>query len=145
MPSPKTSRTKDTAEVWRLMFELLMRSSPQRLTSLAKRGLTPNDSRALFALDGTGKAIGALAREVDCDPSNATWLVDRLERVGFAERRPSEQDRRVKLVALTAKGRKAVDEILAEYHRPPPEFGELSASELEQLVELLRKMLRAST
>ncbi len=92
---------------------------------LQKRGLTPNDSRALFGLDKDGKPIGVLARELACDPSTATWLVDRLERLGFAERRPSAQDRRVKLVTLTAKGAKSMEELLVEYHRPPPELSVL--------------------
>ena len=125
------------------MFDFVMQSSPKRLESLQKRGLTPNDSRALFALDGQGKAIGILARELACDPSNATWLVDRLERAGFAERRSSEQDRRVKLVALTAKGANAMNELLKEYHRPPSQFGELSANEVQHLIGILSKLRRA--
>ena len=36
--------------VWRIMFDFLIRSAPQRTKSLGRRGLTPNDSRALFSL-----------------------------------------------------------------------------------------------
>jgi DNA-binding MarR family transcriptional regulator len=140
MTTPKAPRVQRAAEAWRLMFELLMQSNPQRMESLKTRGLTPNDSRALFALDAEGKAIGVLARELACDPSNATWLVDRLERAGFAERRSSEQDRRVKLVALTAKGTNAMAELLNEYHRPPHQFSELSVNELEDLIGILKKL-----
>jgi DNA-binding MarR family transcriptional regulator len=46
----------------------------------------------------------ALAREWRCDASTATWIVDRLEGKGLAERRAHATDRRVKLVVLTPRG-----------------------------------------
>ena len=122
------------------MFDFLIKSNPQRMQSLQKRGLTPNDSRALFALEKEGKPIGVLARELACDPSNATWLVDRLERAGLAERRSGEQDRRIKFVMLTTNGKKAIDELLREYHRPPTEFSRLSVQEVRDLCEILKKL-----
>jgi len=135
-----TSRAPRAAAAWRLMFDFLMKSSPQRLESLERRGLTPNDSRALFALTKEGKPIGQLARELGCDPSNATWLLDRLEDSGLAERRASATDRRVKLVALTAKGVKAAAEIMEEYRRPPPQLTQLTAKELDELIAVLEKL-----
>ncbi len=51
MTDPPATRHSLAARVWRLMFELLMRSAPQQTKELARRGLTPNDSRALFTLD----------------------------------------------------------------------------------------------
>src|SRR5687768_11384101 len=87
---------------WRLMFDCLMSTRPARDRSLKRRGLTPNDARALTSLERVhGRPIGALARDWACDPSNATFIVGRLERAGLAERRVGPHDRRVKLVALT--------------------------------------------
>src|SRR5215467_9982467 len=117
------ARSRATAEsVWNAMFDLLMRSAPQRTKSLARRGLTPNDSRALFSLDAEGRTMRALAKSWGCDPSNATWIVDRLEKLGLAERRPVPHDRRVKLVVLTSKGRRTRAELTLYFHRPPPEI-----------------------
>ncbi|MGM4911289.1 MarR family winged helix-turn-helix transcriptional regulator [Rhizobium sp. 768_B6_N1_8] len=127
-------------EAWRLMFNFLMSSAPQRLAAQQKYGLTPNDSRALFSLGADGKPIGALAREWGCDPSTATWLVDRLERSGLADRIPSPSDRRVKLVRATEKGTVTRNELLAAYHRPPPELASLSADDLEALVRIFGKL-----
>jgi DNA-binding MarR family transcriptional regulator len=127
-------------EAWRLMFNFLMGSAPQRLAAQQKYGLTPNDSRALFSLGADGKPIGALAREWGCDPSTATWLVDRLERSGLADRIPSPSDRRVKLVRATEKGTETKTELLAAYHRPPPELASLSADDLEALVRIFGKL-----
>jgi DNA-binding MarR family transcriptional regulator len=140
MTAAKRNPPKRAAEAWRLMFSFFMQTSPQRLEMLQKRGLTPNDSRVLFLLDPGGRPIGALARELDCDPSTATWLVDRLERLGLAERRPSDQDRRVKFVALTAKGTRSKQEILDEYQRPPVQMGVLSSRELNDLLEIFTKL-----
>ncbi len=127
--------------VWQAMFDLLIRSAPVRTASLARRGLSPNDSRALFSLDAdAGRPMRALADEWRCDPSNATWIVDHLEALGLAERRAVPHDRRVKLVVLTRKGRRTRAQLLEEFHQPPPEFGRLTRAELETLEELLRKL-----
>ncbi len=122
------------------MFDFLMKSAPQRLESQQKHGLTPNDSRALFSLDKAGKPVGTLAREWGCDPSTATWLVDRLERAGLAERVPSPDDRRVKLVRVTRRGTETLQDLMAAYQRPPAEMSRLSRDELAALVGILGKL-----
>ncbi|MGH6858978.1 MAG: MarR family winged helix-turn-helix transcriptional regulator [Phyllobacterium sp.] len=128
------------ADAWQSMFDFLMRSAPQRLQSLQEHGLTPNDSRALFSLNREGRPIGALAREWGCDPSTATWLVDRLERAGLAERAASSTDRRVKLVRVTEKGTRTVADLMAAYHRPPPQMAKLSAQELDALIRIFARL-----
>jgi DNA-binding MarR family transcriptional regulator len=123
------------------MFDFLMKSAPAREASLGRRGLTPNDARALFTLAaGDAMPIGALAARWGCDPSNATWIVDRLERSGLAVRHASDEDRRVKLVTLTTAGARTQRELLAEYHRPPAEMGRLTAAELTALRRILAKL-----
>jgi DNA-binding MarR family transcriptional regulator len=127
--------------VWRGLFDLLMRTAPTRTKSLACRGLTPNDSRALFSLDiRTGRSMRSVADEWQCDPSNATWIVDRLEQLGLAQRQPVLHDRRIKLVVLTRKGDKTRAELLDEFHQPPPEFEGLQRTDLEALDRVLTKL-----
>jgi len=126
------------AEAWRLMFAFLMRSAPERLRVQQERGLTPNDSRALFTLVEGDKPMGTLAKEWTCDPSTATWLVDRLERTGLAERIASAADRRVKLVRATPKGRATIQDLMAAYHRPPAEMARLAPGDLDELARILR-------
>ena len=46
-------------------------------------------------------SMRVLADEWTCDASNATFIVDRLEERGLAERRSVPEDRRLKLVVLT--------------------------------------------
>jgi DNA-binding MarR family transcriptional regulator len=45
-----------------------------------------------------------LAEQMNCEASNLTGLVDRLEIRGLVERRPDPADRRVRLLALTHEG-----------------------------------------
>jgi DNA-binding MarR family transcriptional regulator len=139
------ARTPTTAalarRVWQAMFDVLIRSAPQRTTSLARRGLTPNDSRALFSLDvREGRTMRSLADAWKCDPSNATWIVDHLEELGLAERRSVARDRRIKLVMLTGKGERTRTELLEEFHQPPTEFSALDRADLEALDRALSKL-----
>ena len=133
-----------TRRVWQALFDLLIRSAPARTASLARRGLTPNDSRALFSLDPrTGRSMRSLADEWQCDPSNATFIVDRLEELSLARRQPLLHDKRVKLVVLTRKGEKTRTDLLHEFHRPPPEFERLERADLETLERMLAKLTHA--
>jgi DNA-binding MarR family transcriptional regulator len=127
--------------VWRAMFDYLVASAPRRTRALARRGLTPNDSRALFSLDAQqGRSMRSLADEWHCDPSNATWIVDRLETLGLAERRAVANDRRVKLVALTPKGARARTSLMKEFYHPPPGLVALEGEELHVLERALSKL-----
>lgn len=129
------------ANAWRLMFDLLMRTSPERMKSLGRRGLTPNDARSLESLDADrGRQMNALAEEWECDPSNATRIVDRLEGLGLAERKTVPHDRRVKLVVLTSKGAKTKAELREEYYTPPRELLELDDATLAALHDALAKL-----
>lgn len=141
MPSPSQNKRLQARRVWQLMFNLLMRTAPQRTRILGERGLTPNDARGLSSLDlDQGRSMRSLAQEWSCDASNATWIVDRLEEMGLAERRTVPEDRRVKLVALTRKGLKMRTELLEEFHQPPAELLELGNNELETLEGILRRL-----
>ena len=129
--------------IWQLMFEFLMRTAPDRGRSLGRRGLTPNDSRALASLHPQeGRTMRSLADEWECDASNATWIVDRLERFGLAERRTVPHDRRVKLVVLTARGVETKAELMEEFLTPPAELLDMDQRDLETLRRALEKFPR---
>ena len=128
-------------KVWRLMFDFLLESAPQRSKSLGKRGLTPNDSRALTSLDASaGRPMRELAEAWECDASNATWIVDRLEKLGLAERRNVEHDRRIKHVVLTAAGQRLKSELADEFYTPPEKLLKLDRDTLDELYRALTKL-----
>ena len=145
MPSSSRNKALLARGVWRLMFDLLMCTAPQRTEILGQRELIPNDARGLSSLDlHEGRSMRTLAKEWACDASNATWIVDRLEKMGLAERRTVPHDRRVKLVALTRKGLKARTELLEEFHNPPAQLLELGDRQLETLEQILQKAKRSA-
>ena len=116
------------------MFDFFISTSTQRQRVLAELDLTPNDSRALHTLDPReGRSMRSLAEAWGCDASNATWIVDRLEQRGLAERREKTGDRRVKLVVLTAAGVRTRTQLQKAMYEPPPELLAMSAASLEAL------------
>jgi DNA-binding MarR family transcriptional regulator len=141
MSSHGRSKAQLAAKAWAAMFEVMMASTSTRARSLTARGLTPNDARALWSLSTEERRpIGALAQAWECDPSNATFIVNRLEQAGLVDRQDNPSDRRVKLIGLTAKGARIKEELLAEYRVPPPELLRLDATDLRALLDLLKKI-----
>ncbi len=145
MAKPSKTKAALARRVWQLMFEFLMRTAPDRGRSLGRRGLTPNDSRALGSLDPQeGRTMRSLADEWECDASNATWIVDRLERFGLAERRSVPHDRRVTLVVLTSRGLKTKTELMEEFLTPPADLLDLPQDQLEALKRALEVIPHAA-
>jgi len=129
------------AEAWRPLVEFFFKTAKHRSRVLGRYGLTPGDARALGSLEpGEGRPMGALAEEWTCDASNATWMVDRLEERGLAERKASPTDRRVKLVVLTPLGRKIRAAIMEGMYEPPPELLRLDRADLEALRDALARL-----
>jgi DNA-binding MarR family transcriptional regulator len=126
------------AQAWKRLFTFFMKTRSQRDRLLAQLRLTPNDVRALTELDGSsGRTMRSLAEEWGCDASNATWIVDRLEKRGLVERRAKPGDRRVKLVVLSSAGVKARKQLLDGLFEPPPELLALPRATLEVLRDSL--------
>jgi len=146
MAARAKAKSQIAARAWQLLFDFFVATRPERDRTLESRNLTANDSRALMSLDvDAGKTMGTLAREWRCDASNATWVVDRLEKLGYARRRSSLTDRRAKLVVLTQKGARAKFDILDEFHTPPAAFLALERDDLLAITHILEKMPRPAT
>jgi DNA-binding MarR family transcriptional regulator len=139
----RAARSKEilARRAWALMFDYLMATSPERARVLERRGLTPNDARALWSLEpGDGRPIGSLARDWGCDPANATFIIGRLESAGLAQRSEGAHDRRVKLVTLTRRGFAIKRALLRAYRTPPPDLARLAPGELAALIAIFEKL-----
>ena len=134
------------SEAWRLMTAIF-RERKEHFPAIASSfGLNPGAMHALLTLDPSApKSMRELADAWRCDASNVTWLVDRLEERGFAERRAHPTDRRVRTVVMTRKGVKARADIEAKLFRAPATMQALSRRDLETLCEILRKIPPEST
>jgi DNA-binding MarR family transcriptional regulator len=138
---PPTSKAELAAEAWRSIFDFIVLTADHRISVLGRLGLTPNDSRALISLDErAGRTMRSLATEWECDASTATWIVDRLEAKGLAERRAEPTDRRVKLVVLTTRGATTREDMIAGTYTPPPEMLTLDTEQLRSLRDAVRNL-----
>ena len=84
-----------------------------------------------------------LAEQMNCEASNLTGLVDRLELRGLVERQPDPSDRRVRLLALTGDGKRVSQEAWEAVARRCP-LTTLEPERRLQLAQLLREALRHS-
>ena len=63
---------------------------------------------------------------------------------GLARRRPSDSDRRVKAIELTAKGRRMRERVMGELSEPPEWLLGLSQKDQRTLRDLLRRAAGAT-
>ena len=127
--------------VWRLLTALLMVRKEEFPALAASFGLNPGAMHALLQLDPEEpQSMSSLAGAWKCDASNVTWLVDRLEEHGLAERRPHPTDRRIRTVALTKKGAKVRAQIEAKIYEAPPELRALPDRDLDALCRIFAKI-----
>jgi len=142
MSQPHDSpRQAIAAEVWRVMLDFTWTQRSRFFGVLKELGLTPGDMKALMALEpDEARPMRSLAQVWDCDASNVTWMVDRLEERGYVERRMLAGDRRVKTVALTVLGVKAKAEMIARLHEPPAALVDLPLADLDALRAAMAKL-----
>jgi MarR family transcriptional regulator, organic hydroperoxide resistance regulator len=124
------------AEAWALLVPLVY---PPRFIEIAgKLGVTPPLLGALRLLEQP-QTMGRMAGFLHCDPSNVTGIVDALEERGLAERKPSAADRRVKVVELTAAGRRLRARAVEEMSKAPAWIADLSPADQRALRDVLRR------
>lgn len=96
----------------------------------------------LAQLDKTpgGMTLGELSQRMMVSNGNVTGLVDRLVSEGLIARQAARQDRRVQIVKLTAKGRRAFDAMArANGDWISDIFADLTEDDVEALMRLLAK------
>jgi DNA-binding MarR family transcriptional regulator len=145
MTTTETASEPAAVTAWRAVLELVGwggRRPPRFPTVALELGLAAKQLGVICRLEpGSGTPMRILGESLFCDASYTTDLVDRLEERGLIVRRPSPDDRRVKLIALTADGEACRRRALELLHEPPAEFEALTDSEIERLGELLTKAL----
>jgi DNA-binding MarR family transcriptional regulator len=99
--------------------------------------------KILFQLRDGPMTLTQLAQNNSLDAPYATIIVDKLEAHGLVERQPHPDDRRRKLVTLTAAGQQAIATADAILLRPPPAIKTLPGDDLGQLTEILTRLLDA--
>jgi DNA-binding MarR family transcriptional regulator len=125
-----------------LISQLGFFSSRGFMEALAPVGIDPREFLLLrFVAATEGQSQQALAERLAVPPSRMVALVDRLEEAGFVERRPDPEDRRVRRLHLTRKGRGVLgraSEIAIDYETRL--CAGINREEREQLIDLLQKL-----
>ena len=88
-----------------------------------------------------GLTMGDISRAIDLTPRGVTRIMDGLEDEGLARREAHETDKRIKVVRLTAKGRRFVVKTLpAARTEFDLLFSVLEKSECVEIIRLLEKV-----
>lgn len=121
-----------------LMRELLAAEEPV----LAEHGLTMWGYAVLSALDGAVfRTQAALAEAIHADKTRIIRTLDELQNDGLIERRPDPEDRRVRLLAITDRGRDRKAAVQAEIQRGEERWlGQLTPEERRVFLRALRRM-----
>jgi MarR family transcriptional regulator, 2-MHQ and catechol-resistance regulon repressor len=108
--------------------------------NLSETGLGDSDFRVLEALLNKGPLpVNTIGPKVWLTPGSISVAVDRLERRKLVKRRTTD-DRRVRRVELTAKGRELVAETFEKHAATMEQATSLSKEERLKLLELLKKL-----
>jgi DNA-binding MarR family transcriptional regulator len=141
MTHPDRRAEGDACRAWQLLMRFFF-AQREHLPSGERFGLSPLQCHVLHLIEpGQPVPMGRLAAALQCDPSNVTGLVDRLESRGVIRRRPSPDDRRVKVLDLTAAGSRLRADLLQRMTRQPHPLARLSPREHRALVRMLEKLL----
>ncbi len=124
------------AEAWGLLARLVY--PPPFLAIAREHDLRPATFGALRALEEP-RTMGELAQLLHCDNSNITGIVDSLEDKALAVRKPSEVDRRIKVVELSGQGEELLERLNREVAKPPAWVADLSAADQRALRAILRR------
>lgn len=132
-PKPGTAE-----DAWALVWQIFQADKTRRWGLIAEFGLTPVQGMALSSLDAAAPpTMSELAQAMHCDNSTLTGVVDRLEALGYVERRPAPGDRRARCVALTPSGVELQQRFRAAMRPAPPQLATLTEDEAAQLHRLL--------
>lgn len=127
-------------EAWRLLRPLWLEGRDLFMSQMRDLGLTPPHGHALMTLGAGPARMRDLADNMACDASYVTAVVDKLEELGYAERRSAPEDRRVREVVLTKRGRQVAQRLDRALGTPPAALEVLSASDGASLIRILRKL-----
>jgi MarR family transcriptional regulator, organic hydroperoxide resistance regulator len=129
-----------TLELAQAAYELHVRLERQLQGPLQELGLTLPLADALWQLDPARGPVSRreLAERLHCDPSNVTFLVDRLQERKLVARGRARGDRRVRALMLTPSGAEVRTRLITTVARSQL-FTQLTPPQRRQLATLLAR------
>ena len=137
-----TRGIQGTNHVWRAMMKVMCALTRYAAADIEDTGLGLSDFGVLELLLPNGPLpVNTIGPIVDLTPGSISIAVDRLVAKGLVSRVESAEDRRVRIVALTPRGK---DLIVSAFRKHSGQmkrvFSELSPEELRGLEAMLKKV-----
>ena len=128
--------------LWLVLMKAFHAISAHATATLAETGLGDSDFRVLEALLHKGPLpVNTIGPKVHLTAGSISVAVDRLHAKGLVSRVESSEDRRVRVVALTAKGRALITRVFREHADAIERVAAtLSEKERARLTEGLKKI-----
>ena len=134
--------TPDTSHVWLVMMKAMRALTSYAATGIEETGLGLSDFGVLEVLLHKGPLpVNTIGPIVHLTPGSISIAVDRLVAKGLVSRVESAEDRRVRIVALTPRGKDLIVSAFGKHSGQMKRvFSELSAEELHTLEVALKKV-----
>ena len=127
---------------WLVMMKAMQAITRYALANLEESGLGLSDFAVLEVLLHKGPLpVNVIGPKVNLTPGSISVAVDRLVAKGLVSRAESTQDRRVRIVALTSRGKSVITPIFrAHVASMEKVFAGLSRDEIRQLEQQLKRV-----
>jgi MarR family transcriptional regulator, 2-MHQ and catechol-resistance regulon repressor len=127
---------------WLVLVKAFQAASKYLHAGLAETGIDDTDFRILEALLNKGPLpVNTIGPKVFLTPGSISTAVDRLVARGLVNRIESPEDRRIRLVSLTAKGKALIAPIFRKHATEIKKvFADASPKELRALEATLKKI-----
>ena len=137
-----TRGIQGTDYVWLIMMKAMRALTRYAAADIEKTGLGLSDFGVLEVLLHRGPLpVNTIGPIVDLTPGSISIAVDRLVAKGLVSRVESAEDRRVRIVALTPRGKALIDSAFRKHSGQMKRvFSELSPEELRGLEVALKKV-----
>jgi MarR family 2-MHQ and catechol resistance regulon transcriptional repressor len=134
--------SRDPVHCWLVWGKAFRAAAKYLYAGLEETGIDDTDFRILEVLLNKGPLpVNTIGPKVDLTPGSISTAVDRLVERGLVSRVESPEDRRVRVVSLTAKGKELISPIFrkhaAEIRRV---FADASPKELRAFERTLKKI-----
>jgi len=134
--------TPAPVHTWLVMMKAMQAITRYALANFGKTGLGFSDFAVLEALLHKGPLpVNVIGPKVNLTPGSISVAVDRLLAKGLVSRAESSQDRRVRIVALTHRGKSVITPIFRAHAATMEKvFSGLSRDEMRQLEQYLKRI-----
>ena len=136
------NKSPDPVHCWLILGKAFQAAAKYLYAGLEETGIDDTDFRILEALLNKGPLpVNTIGPKVNLTPGSISTAVDRLVERGLVGRVESTQDRRVRIVSLTPKGKRLIAPIFRKHAAEIRKvFADASPKELRALEMTLKKI-----